>query len=567
MSTTTAQRLVDNPNAAARFVIDDLCIAVIRHWFCSTLFLLCFLLTSCQTLPMTPHLAKSQSLTQQTQLISEQLNQDNHLIKRISKTNNPQPQSLSGYYPLIASTDAFAARSVLSQLSQHSIDVQYYIWHNDESGQLLLKDLYNAANRGVKVRLLLDDFNTDPQFDQVLLSFAGHPNIAVRVINPKRIRAFSTINFVTAFPHYQRRMHNKSMIFDHQLAIIGGRNIGDEYLRGDKDDAFADLDVLLAGKVAADVDDNFERYWQSGLAYDIERLVRSNNKSTTDTVASPQPFLQTLTKIAPANPNSKLNSSVQLYQSSRRAGLDKYLLNHNVNFRWSVINFVSDDVRKLRQTDEKYERVVHQLQDIIGTPKQRFTIISSYFVPTKRGIAELSKLAHDGVKVTLLTNSFNSTDVPIVHSGYSETRKALLKAGIALYELKADADPDLRRKKRSLGRNKISTSLHTKAFAVDDCVTFIGSYNVDPRSANFNTEHGVLIYDPLLANNMHRFFDASMLNVSYQLVLDKQGNIVWRTHSDTSTKKVINLTHEPNISKINALWVSLFSFLPIEWLL
>lgn len=546
-------------------------------WTSWALFSLTFGLTACQSLPDTPHLAKSQALTAQRQQTTTHTVNTTDLIERISRTANPNPTLLSGYYPLIASSDAFATRSILSNLANHSIDIQYYIWHNDASGQLLLKDLYNAANRGVKVRLLLDDLNTNPQLDQQLLAFAQHPNIAVRLINPKQIRAITALNFVTALPRYQRRMHNKSMTFDHQLSIIGGRNIGDEYLRSDTDDEFADLDVLLAGKITNSIENSFEQYWQSPLSYDIERLVKPANnpqKNLTQT-----PFLQTLTKIAPVDSTSQLTHSSQLYQTASTAGvantgINSQLLNKKVAFRWQPMQLVVDDVKKLSQQDNPSQRLVEQLRAIIGTPQRRFSIISSYFVPTPLGVAQLQQLAKQGVKIHILTNSFNSTDVPIVHSGYSETRKALSQAGIALYELKADADPDFRQKKRRLSRNKISTSLHTKAFAVDDRLGFIGSYNIDPRSANINTELGVVIFDKSLANAIHQAFDNDILNISYRVGVN-HARLTWQTHLDEAIEppkksmmakdsQITTLTTEPSISWVNRLFLQVFAKLPIN---
>lgn len=534
-------------------------------------FFILWALTGCQTLPSQPHLAKSQALSLQSRASAHKLSHNTDLVARISRSKNPDPATLSGYYPILASNDAFASRSVLTNLSQHSIDVQYYIWHNDTAGQLMLKDLYQAAERGVKVRLLLDDLATNSELDQQLLAFAQHPNIAVRLINPKVVRQVTAANFVLALPRYQRRMHNKSMTFDHQLSIIGGRNIGDEYLRSDLPNEFADLDVLLAGKVVKPIEDSFEQYWQSPLSYDIERLVmpaRNPNKNQTD-----EPFLQTLNKIATTALDGRISKSSQLYHAASGAVIDKQLLNKRVNFRWKPIRFVVDDVAKLQNQDVREGRLVHQVRKLVGTPTKRFSIISSYFVPTALGVAQLTKLAQDGVKVQVLTNSFDSTDVPIVHSGYSETRLALLSSGIVLYELKSNADPDLRQKKHRLSRSKVSTSLHSKAFAVDDRFAFIGSYNVDPRSANINTELGVLIFDKELAQAMHNSLNDDMLNVSYRVTIDPNSTVttdphaqlLWHTYGSDGKRQSLN--QEPKLSLINRLWVKIFSALPVTSLL
>ena len=531
--------------------------------------LLLTLLTACQMLPNNPHITTTPTVS--TQLTGAQKSseksrvQGHYLISRISASKNPSPSKFSGYYPLIDSSDAFASRSILTEMAQQTIDIQYYIWHNDAAGQLMLKDLYQAANRGIKVRLLLDDLNTNPELDQQLLAFAAHANIQVRLINPKVVRGFTPANFVVALPRYQRRMHNKSMTFDRQLSIIGGRNIGDEYLRKDSIAEFADLDVLLAGKVVNQINESFEDYWDSPLSYDIERLVSASKNP--DRNKSDEPFLGTLTAIAPVNSQSHLHKSSQLYRVQNGAIVDKQLYNKKIQFRWQPMEFLADDVKKLLNQDDKDNRLVSKLRARIGTPKQQLTIVSSYFVPTDLGVLQLSKLMENGVKINIFTNSYESTDVPIVHSGYNVARVPMLKAGIGLYELKSSADADFRRKKRSLYRSKYSTSLHTKAFAVDDKYTFIGSYNVDPRSANINTELGVLIEDKALAKSFHNTFDNAMLNVSYRVHLDDNGQLIWQTHDDKTNKKLITLDKEPHMTFVNGLWLKIFSALPFKRLL
>ena len=202
----------------------------------------------------------------------------NKLIESISEQNRSHP-NLSGYHPIVTGANAFASRSILTDLATESVDVQYYIWHNDQAGQLLLKKLWQAADRGVVVRFLLDDFNNNAALDKHLLRFASHPNIAVRLINPMSFRKFQTLNYFTDLRRINHRMHNKSMTFDRNLSIVGGRNVGDEYLSNDENSQFADLDVLLIGDVVQDVNESFEQYWRSPLSYDIETLVKQKGHS------------------------------------------------------------------------------------------------------------------------------------------------------------------------------------------------------------------------------------------------------------------------------------------------
>lgn len=579
------------------------------------------LLSACQTLPTTPHLPKSERLTQQLHTI-DPITPNYRLIEVISEDNSRHP-NLSGYFPIITGADAFATRSILTTLASTTIDVQYYIWHDDEAGQLMLKDLYDAANRGVKVRLLLDDLNTNKHLDQQLLAFAQHPNVAVRLMNPKSQRKLPALNYVTSLPRFQRRMHNKSMTFDQQISIIGGRNIGDEYLRSDKATQFADLDVMLVGKVVGAVDDSFEQYWAHSMAYDIETLVQPNKPAKS--------FLQTLDKIAGNNKNPQLASSASIYKKAiEDSTIDTDILTHQVPFRWTHIEFMSDDADKLRNKATPESYLVYKMREAMGEPQEQFTLISSYFVPNKQGVKELIALANKGVKIKILTNSFSATDVGIVHSGYSEIRKPLLQAGIELYELKTSAkisyetlnnNPNSKTNKRrlltsfssyiteeynetklgkkfpkrssnkqpkttrgtlfhtnqaekrpSLTRANITTSLHTKTFAVDNDKVFIGSYNIDPRSANLNTELGVVIYDRQLANQLHTSIGESLLSQAYQVTLSPTGKLQWRTLTDTAaspaiTPTIIQTQNEPKMSLVNQIWIRAFSFLPIKWLL
>lgn len=600
-------------------------------------------ISACQNLPHTPHLQKSQTLTQKRATNLSKLTAkpvDDALIRAISLDKIQHP-NLSGYFPIITGADAFATRSILTNLASKSIDVQYYIWHDDEAGQLMLKDLYTAANRGVMVRLLLDDLNTNPRLDQQLLAFAEHPNIAVRLMNPKSYRKFPPLNYanLSQWARFQRRMHNKSITFDDQIAIIGGRNIGDEYLRSDKPTQFADLDVMLVGKVVGKVDDSFEQYWQSPMAYDIQTLVKPKKNSPTPTTLQPKiPFLQTLDKIAPIH-NTQPQSSASVYEKAiHDSTIDTDILANRVPFRWTTIDFLSDDVEKLQNKATPQSYLVYKMREIMGEPQQQFTLISSYFVPDKQGVAELVALAKKGVKIKILTNSFSATDVGIVHSGYSEIRKPLLQAGIEIYELKtsakiayplsivlpkaADDKPspakhpfftkftkkigktpsklqknanfpkstsnkkpnslattvakkpsplfpktDPADKRPSLSRANITTSLHTKAFAVDNDKVFIGSYNVDPRSANINTELGVVIYDPQLAQKLHNAVGESLLAQAYQVTLDNNGNLQWTTADHAEPPAITQTLIEPKMSLVNQIWIKTFSFLPIKWLL
>lgn len=534
-------------------------------------------LSGCQTLPKQPHLPESQALSAHIDALYQQEGREQNsnqkdgqqnsqttntktdstdLVAAISEQNEIHPD-LSGYHPIVTGANAFASRSILTSMATRNIDAQYYIWHNDQAGQLLLKDLWEAAERGVIVRLLLDDFNNSAKFDQHLLRFASHPNIAVRIINPLMYRKFQTLNFVTGLPRINRRMHNKSMTFDKQITIIGGRNIGDEYLSNDKNSQFADLDVLLIGKVVADIDNSFASYWSAPISFDIQTLATLDKGETTD-------FLEGLDKLR-ADEKNNSKSSLDVYKTAiEDSSIDSDLIYKRVPFRWTDMQFLSDDVGKLTKTVPANTNLVHQLRTLLGSPTKRLTIISSYFVPTKDGVNTLVELAEAGIDIKILTNSFDATDVTAVHSGYSQWRPSLLRAGVKIYELKSTASEEKRENKLWKARSQSSTSLHAKTFAVDDYQVFIGSYNVDPRSANINTEMGVIINDEELAKQLHSALSDELLGQAYEVKLLENGSLQW--HTVEAGEKVV-YDSEPRVDISDHVWLAIMSWLPIDWLL
>ena len=546
-------------------------------------------LVGCQSLPQQPHLAQSKELSERVNAMytnktkaqdepntpnsrldsgiednnvntetddTANANNDTDLVATISEQNKIHPD-LSGYHPIVTGANAFASRSILTDMATRNIDAQYYIWHDDQAGQLLLKDLWEAAERGVIVRLLIDDFNSSAALDQQLLRFSSHPNTAVRIVNPLMPRKFQALNFVTGLPRINRRMHNKSMTFDKQITIIGGRNIGNEYLSNDQNSQFADLDVLLIGKVVADIDNSFGSYWSAPISYDIETLVTLDEDGPTD-------FIEGLDQLG-TNEKSDNQSSLSLYKSAiADSSIDTDLLNKRIPFRWTDMQFLSDDVGKLTKSVPADTNLVQQLRTLLGRPDKELTIISSYFVPTKDGVDTLVELADSGINIKILTNSFDATDVTAVHSGYSQWRPKLLKSGIKIYELKSTASEEDRENKLWKARSQSSTSLHAKTFAIDDHQVFIGSYNVDPRSANINTEMGVIINDDELARQLHEALSDDLLSQAYEVKLTDDNHLQWHT-MENGEKKVYEA--EPRVDLSDHIWLTIMSWLPIDWLL
>ncbi|HHU93618.1 MAG TPA: phospholipase D family protein [Alcaligenaceae bacterium] len=501
------------------------------------------LLTGCQLPPLAERVeshAIGQEEAEQTRL--------GQALSGLSKAN----PGLSGIQALPDAHDAFAVRALLSRAAEKSIDVQYYIWRADTTGMLLLQSLYNAAQRGVRVRLLLDD-NGIQKLDLDLALLHTHPNIEVRLFNPFVLRKPKALGFLTDFYRLNHRMHNKSFTVDNTVTVVGGRNIGDEYFGATDQVLFADLDVIALGEVVKDVSDDFDHYWASPLAYPIDQIVSLRKDQTLNDLD--------LERVLRANPERTETYRKVLAETA----LIQDLLERRLNVEWVKTEMVSDDPSKAEGKAKTKQMLSYQLQRAIGTPTTQVDLISPYFVPTKTGVKGFQQLLQkDQIPVRVLTNSYEATDVAAVHAGYMKRRKALLKAGLELYELKRLSSGHLEKK----GKNPFGSSgssLHAKTFSIDKKRVFIGSFNFDPRSANLNTELGFVIHSPELAQQVSTIFNDKVPYSSYQLELNKQGKIIWLEKKDDGT--TITHTTEPGTHLFNRSWLKFLSVLPIEWML
>jgi putative cardiolipin synthase len=456
----------------------------------------------------------------------------------------------SGVYALADGRNAFAARVLLARAAERTMDVQYYIWHKDMTGTLLFAALRQAADRGVRVRLLLDDQGTSG-LDTVLSALDAHPNIEVRLFNPFVIRSMRALGYLTDFSRANRRMHNKSFTVDSQVTIVGGRNVGDAYFGADDDVLFADLDIMAIGPVVNDVSRDFDRYWNSNSSYPVSALL-----PTVDAIA-----LDELSSAA-----SRIEGSPQALayvRAWRGSAFAKDLLEGRLAFDWAVTRMVSDDPAKGLGLAEPRTLVINKLKKRMGEPVSELNLVSPYFVPTEAGVDAFVELARSGVKVTILTNSLEATDVAAVHAGYAKHRKSLLAAGVSLYELRRVTQASARR--RSLGLSGSSaSSLHSKTFAVDRSRVFVGSFNFDPRSAKLNTEMGFVIESPALATRMFAAFDARMPAEAYEVRLSPDRQLYWLERRGAT---VVRHDLEPGTDFHERASVVVMSMLPIDWLL
>lgn len=450
----------------------------------------------------------------------------------------------SGVLVLRDGREALAARLELTELAQRSIDVQYYIWHDDASGREMIGALVRAAQRGVRVRVLLDD-NSTRGLDRVLAYFDAPRNIEVRLFNPFVHRRFRLLSLLTDFDRLDRRMHNKSFTVDNQATIVGGRNIGDEYFNAGSVMDFVDLDVLAVGPIVEHVSSDFDRYWASPWSYPLAQVVPVERLRAS--LAAPA-------SKGDAAAVAALRDDGSIARGERTI---RDWLSGQGPIEWTSVHLVSDDPAKIAGEASAADTVVGQLRRALGEPTRELEIVSAYFVLEPADIDLLTGWAHHGVAISVLTNSLAATDVPAVHAGYAKSRKPLLDAGVRLFEMQPGAAPP----PTTQHYGSSSASLHAKTFAVDRKRIFIGSYNVDPRSRNLNTEMGFVIDSPALAGGLADLFAKEIPQRAWQLQLSPSSQLQWL---DRQAGHTVVLDHEPQVSALRLLLVKLLSLLPID---
>jgi len=459
---------------------------------------------------------------------------------------------LAGIYPLSDAHVAFAARMDLIRSAQRTLDIQYYIWRNDLTGTLLLEEIHEAADRGVRVRLLLDDFGIPSSLDPTLAALDAHPNIEVRLFNPFMVRRPKVFGFVTDFSRANRRMHNKSMTADSTATILGGRNIGDEYFDATDGVVFADLDVLAVGPAAADVARDFDRYWASASSYPVDRILPHVGADRLDELERKAQAIEQ-------------DPAADAYMAALRGPhIVQQMLDATLPLDWAKTQMISDDPAKGLNNAPPEAMIPHQLREVLGDPEHEIDLVSPYFVPATSGTQYLTGLAARGVDVRVLTNALEATDVAAVHSGYMKRRVELLKSGVHLYELRRVPGTPQKKEQSPGPFGSSGSSLHAKTFVVDEQRVFVGSFNFDPRSAHLNTELGLVIDSPELATQIETKFLALLPKVAYVVQLDEKGRLYW---IERNGDEEIRHDKEPNTTWYGRMGVWMLSILPIESLL
>lgn len=441
---------------------------------------------------------------------------------------------------------ALTMRSVLADEARRSIDLQTYIYDDDEAGIVLVDRLRAAAERGVRVRLLIDDngLRTD---DCLPLLLDALPHVEVRVFNPFRFRARWTrpLQFPFEFRRLNHRMHNKLYVVDGVATIIGGRNIGGHYFEAHEAANFTDLDVLLFGPVAAEAQACFERYWNSELAVPLHVAMGPRDLAGAR---------ERLDRYARAARFTRLQEAFR--PETRRLGEALREGEHVVH--WARTRIVADDPSKAsaRRRRGVAQIMIDALNETWNQARHEVLAASAYFVPGRKGARDLIRLRRSGVDVSILTNSLASNDVPTVHAGYSRYRRALLRAGVALYEYQ-------RFGRRGDERHSASSSnaLHAKTIVVDQRIAWVGSFNLDPRSSRLNTEMAVLLESESLAQDLAARMRRDLEPDRSWRVMMRRGSRELYWCGERSGRAVVERV-EPDTGWLLRTWVRIAKYFP-----
>ena len=455
----------------------------------------------------------------------------------------------SGVHLLGNPRRAMATLLGLADAAERSLDLQYYAWHTDTTGWLLIHAVWAAAERGVRIRLLLDDLNTAGK-DWVLAALDAHPSIEVRLFNPFPNRQLRFLDVARDFLGSNRRMHNKAFIADNQAVVLGGRNIGDSYHGEGAKVTFADLDLLAVGPIVGEVSAQFDQFWNSRFAVPAGAVVRPHQPPPGD-------YLATRTAVRLAA-DASLDYARSLDAAVRADPLG------TLKLHWGRARLIYDPPEKIAVGRFASDGLlIPALMAAMGVPESQLDIVTPYFVVSEAWARVFVDWAGRGVDLRILTNSLAANDPGIAHAGYVVRRRGLLRGGVQLYELKASAvDPHLGDDARGFASS--AATLHAKAAAIDGRRLFVGSLNLDQRSAWLNTEMGVVVDNPELARALHRMFDERLDAHAYRVVIGGDGRLNWLEAGPEGT---IVHDREPAAGLLRVLGAGIVTILPLDWLL
>jgi len=440
--------------------------------------------------------------------------EDTHLGRQIVGLAEQHPGQ-AAFYPQGDGIDALAARLLLAERAERTIDAQYYLLTDDIVGFAFLNSLLRAADRGVRVRLLLDDMFTQG-YDPGLAALDSHPNFEVRIFNPFARRSARFMDAATSFSRINRRMHNKSFTVDNQITVIGGRNIANEYFGVNPDKKFGDLDVMALGPIVAEVSDMFDDYWNHEAAAPLPAFAKM-----------PKDPAAALAELRTTIEQSREEIQGTPYAAAVNRDVLDYIGSNEALYTWAPYTLAYDSPDKVRkELAENAASITTPLRDYLINAEHEIIIVSPYFVPNKKSIEWFGEMEKRGVNVIIVTNSLAANNQLLVHGAYASSRKPLLEDGVEIYELRPDAKV---KGAHIIGAKSATATLHTKAFIVDRRNLFIGSFNYDPRSAYINTELGVVIESPELAEPLVDRLYRVAPTQAYKVFLNDQGKLRWRT--------------------------------------
>jgi phosphatidylserine/phosphatidylglycerophosphate/cardiolipin synthase-like enzyme len=490
-------------------------------------------------------------------------------------------RSESGFVLLDTIESAYSSRLALIRAAQKTIDLQYYAVHADGSTETLFEALRAAAARGVRIRLLMDDFNAVGKDAQVL-NLAFVPNVEIRLFNPLPGSRRSLVARVVASLHdtarIAKRMHHKMFIADNAVAITGGRNLGDAYFGVDGKSNFVDLDVMAAGRIVPEMSASFDRYWNDELAYPMQSLVSpaeldSLRKEPGPEAGGAAPLPAAAAAEAPKTSGTVIPNVAPA--TPPRANTESFDL-RSLKFTWAPAALLTDKPGKVGPDDDEVnagDTAIDGLLQLMDSATQDVLIVSPYFVPGPVMVERFRRLKERGVRVRVLTNSLASNDAPAAHVGYARYRKDLLAAGVELHEMRASPAEGSGGTGGGSGvgsagggskGNTSRASLHTKAVIIDGRMAMIGSMNLDLRSKTKNSEAGLVIRSRAIAQAATQVIGAMIDRGSYRVVAGEGGGLLWKAPPGANFK---DATSEPGASAKQRLLAGFIApFAPDEML-
>jgi len=441
--------------------------------------------------------------------------EDTRLGRGVAAWQQSYP-GVSGFYPLVRGLDGLGARLALIDRAERTIDAQYFLMKSDTAGLIFAGKLLEAADRGVRVRFLLDDLYTTVE-DRILLLLDQHANIDMRLFNPISRKGRYWLNFAADFKRANRRMHNKSFTVDNQISIVGGRNIAEEYFDLKSGTEFRDFDILALGTVAGEIAKTFDRYWNHKLSVPMEAFV--SDKMKLDLAEARERVSQEKREIA-----------TSIYARAVGSSLLQDLIADRTPLFPATAEVVTDDPEKLLNKVAPDQKVlVTRMAEVMAKAQSEVIIVTPYFIPRKSGVEFLRSLTQRGVRVVILTNSLAANNHVPVHAAYTRYRHRILRAGVELHEMRVNAAQVPRGNNDELFD---AVTLHSKVIMVDRRYTFVGSLNLDPRSIDINSEMGVLVDSPAMSQSLAQPFMAQLPHFAYQVRRNEKGRLRWHATVD-----------------------------------